>query len=71
MEVKISKEMAKDFYRELCKAVYGDSNKNSQGVMSIELIAEHMRVPYIEADMYCTAMIEHGITERQSGMIVV
>ena len=68
---KITKEMAKEFYRDLCGTVYEDCNKNSGGVMSIELIAEHMNISAERAMEFCTAMLAYGITERQSGMIVV
>ena len=69
--MNITKEMATEFYRELCDTVYGDENKNSQGVMSIALIADHMEIPLERARAFCTAMIKYEITERQNGMIVV
>lgn len=70
-KTKITKEQAKNFYRDLCGTVYGDTGKNSQGIMSIELIATHMRISNVEAENFCDAMITHGITERSYGMIVV
>ena len=70
--MKITKEMlAKQFYKDLCETVYGNADKNCQGVMSIELIAEHMQISVDKANDFCEAMIECGITERQNGMIVV
>lgn len=69
--MKITKERAKEFYRDLCGTVYGDSAKNSQGVMSVGLIADHMKISIEKANEFCNAMIKYGITERQSGMIVV
>ena len=68
---RITEEMAKVFYRELCRVVYGNPDKNCGGVMSVELIAEHMHMSTKRATEFCAAMILHGITERQNGMIVV
>lgn len=68
---KITKEMAKEFYRDLCGTVYGDASKNSQGIMSVALIADHMRITTEKANEFCNAMIKYGITERSNGMIVV
>ena len=68
---KITKEMATEFYRDLCGTVYGDANKNSQGIMSIALIADHMGIPIERAKAFCSAMIKYGITERSNGMIIV
>lgn len=67
----ITKKQAIEFYRDLCGTVYGDANKNNQGVMSVGLIADHMRISIEKANEFCAAMIKHGVTERQSGMIVV
>ena len=67
----ITKEMAKEFYRDLCGTVYRNKNKNCQGVMPIELIAEHMQISVDKTNDFCAAMIKYGITERQNGMIVV
>lgn len=67
----ITKGMATEFYRDLCRTVYGDANKNSQGVMSIALIADHMGIPMERAKAFCSSMIQYGITERSNGMIIV
>lgn len=67
----ITKEMAKEFYRDLCGTVYGDANKNSQGIMSEALIAEHMGISIEDATNFCNAMVRFGITERSNGMIIV
>ena len=67
----ITKGMAKEFYRDLCGTVYGNANKTSQGVMSVGLIADHMKISVEKANDFCNAMIKYGITERQNGMIVV
>lgn len=68
---KITKEMAKEFYRDLCGTVYGDANKNCGGVMSVALIADHMKISIEKANAFCDAMIEYRITERSNGMIIV
>lgn len=67
----ITRENAKEFYRDLCGTVYGDCNKNCCGTMSVKLISEHMDISIERANMFCNAMIKYGITERQNGMIVV
>ena len=67
----ITKGMASEFYRDLCGTVYGNANKNCQGIMSIGLIADHMGISVEKANNFCDAMIKYGITERQGGMIVV
>lgn len=69
--MNITKAQAKEFYRDLCGTVYGNANKNSQGIMSIGLIADHMKISVEKANVYCNAMITHGITERTNGMIIV
>ena len=71
MKHLITKEMAKEFYRDLCGTVYGNADKNCQGVMSVELIAEHMQISVDKANDFCVAMIKYSITEKQNGMIVV
>ena len=68
---EITKEKAEEFYRDLCGTVYGDPNKNSGGVMSVGLIADHMCISIEKANLFCDAMIKFGITERQNGMVVV
>ena len=68
---EITKENAKEFYRDLCGTVYGNANKNCHGIMSVGLIADRMKISIEKANMFCNAMIKYGITERQGGMIVV
>ena len=68
---KITKPQAQEFYRDLCGTVYGDANKNSQGIMNIPGIAYNMGISLEKAEEFCNAMIKFGITERQGGMIVV
>ena len=67
----ISKGMAKEFYRDLCGTVYGDCNKTAQGIMSAELIADHMKMPLWKAEAFLNACRSYGITERQGGAWVV
>ena len=69
--MNITKGQAKEFYRDLCGTVYGNAEKNSQGIMSIGLIADHMKISIEKANAFCNAMIKYGITERANGMIVV
>ena len=69
--MNITKPQAEEFYRDLCGTVYGDSSKNSQGIMSVGLIADHMRISIERANAFCNAMIRYGVTERQGGKVVV
>lgn len=69
--MKISKKQAQEFYRDLCGTVYGDPRKNSQGCMSVALIAEHMKISVERAEEFCRAMLWHGVTERSCGLIIV
>lgn len=68
---EITKENAKEFYRDLCGTVYGNANKNCHGIMSVGLIADHMRISIEKANDFCNAMVKYGITEKTNGMIVV
>ena len=68
---KITESQAQEFYRDLCGTVYGNANKNSQGIMNIPMIAQNMKISIDKAEEFCNAMIKYGVTERQSGMIVV
>lgn len=69
--MNITKSQAKEFYRDLCGTVYGNANKSSQGIMSVGLIADHMKISIEKASEFCNAMIRYGITERSNGMIIV
>ena len=67
----ITEGAAKEFYRDLCGSIYGDANKTAQGIMSSELIADHMRIPVWKAEAFLNACRNYGITERQGGAWVV
>lgn len=67
----ITEKMAREFYRDLCGTVYGDANKTAQGIMSAELIADHMKISVEKANEYLDACRRYGITERQGGAWVV
>lgn len=67
----VSEQQAKEFYRDLCGTVYGDCNKNSQGIMSVEMIADHMKMSVERANDFLWACARYGITERQGGAWVV
>lgn len=67
----ITKRMAQEFYRDLCGTVYGNADKNCGGIMSPELIADHMRISIGRAKEFCDAMVRYSITERQGGGYVV
>ena len=70
-EGKITKQQAKNFYKDLCGTVYGNENQNCCGIMPVALIADHMNVSIEKANLYCNAMVRHGITGRANGMIIV
>lgn len=65
------KRKAKEFYSNLCFKVYGNADTNSQGIMSEELIAEHMDMPVEKVKELLRACANYGITERQGGGWVV
>ena len=67
----ITKEMAKEFYRDLCGTVYGNTNTTCGGIMSEELIADHMKISVDLAREFLWACANYGITERQGGAWVV
>ena len=67
----ITKNQAAEFYRDLCGTVYGDSRKSGNGIMSAEMIAEHMRITTETAEKFLWACARYGITERQGGAWVV
>jgi hypothetical protein len=67
----IMEGQAREFYRDLCETVYGNADKNCQGVMSVEMIAVRMGLSTETTQKYCDAMISYGITEKQGGGYVV
>lgn len=67
----ITKNQAAEFYRDLCGTVYGDCRESGGGIMSAELIAEHMRIATETAEKFLWACAKYGITERQGGAWVV
>lgn len=67
----ITEGAAREFYRDLCGTVYGDANKTAQGIMSAELIAEHMQMPVWKVNAFLDACRNYGVTERQGGAWVV
>lgn len=69
--MQVTENQAKEFYRDLCGTVYGDSRKSCEGTMSVEQIADVMGIEKERAEEFCQAMICHGITERQGGNYVV
>lgn len=67
----VSESQSKEFYRDLCGIVYGDCNKNSQGIMSVEMIADYMEISIERANDFLWSCARYGITERQGGAWVV
>lgn len=67
----ITKDQAQEFYRDLCGIYNGNANKTCQGIANVSHIAESMGIPIMNANEFCIAMIEYGITERQGVCIVI
>lgn len=63
----VSKPSAREFYEELCLAANGDRTKTGGGIMSEELIADHLGISEYLATEYLWACARYGITERQGG----
>lgn len=63
---------AKAFWRDLMGTLWGDPDtKSTRGIMSAELIADHMGIDSETASEFLFACIRYGITERQGGGYVV
>ena len=62
---------ARHFYRSLCRKVNGSPDRQAQGIMSEELIAEHMNMPVKTVTELLWSCAAFGITERQGGGWVV
>lgn len=70
--MNITKEMAMEFWRDLMGTLWGDSEcKATHGIMSVALIADHMRTTTERAERFLFACRKYGITERQGGAWVV
>ena len=67
----ITKEMAQEFYRDLCGTYNGDVNKTCQGIANTEHIAETMNITEETATEFCHAIVMYRITERQGGGYVI
>lgn len=68
---EITPDRAASFYIDLCEKVYGKPGEKCGGIMCVDMIAEHMGVSVERANEFCNEMIRDGITELQSGLIVV
>lgn len=63
---------ARAFWRDLMGTLWGDPDtKSTHGIMSAELIADHMGIPVDTASEFLFACCRYGITERQGGGYVV
>lgn len=71
MKATITKEMAREFYRDLCGTAYGCPDMSCQGIMSVEHIADLMNIAVESASEFLWACAKYGITERQGGAWVV
>lgn len=66
-----SEGKAKEFYRDLCGTVNGDTNKTCQGIMSLDGIAEIMEMDTNRCKDFCDAMVYYDITSKANGMYVI
>lgn len=60
-----------NFMGRLRRKVYGDPNKRNGGVMSPELVADHLGITTETAEMYLWAAVEYGFSDRQGGAFVI
>lgn len=68
----MTEEKARAFWRDLMGTLWGDPDtKSTRGIMSAELIADHMEISVETASELLFACIRYGITERQGGGYVV
>ena len=68
----ISKEVATAFWRDLMGTLWGDPDcKATHGIMSAELVADHMGISPDKAEAYLWACVENKLTDRQGGAFVV
>ena len=66
---EITKEKAESFYEDLHEKIYG--NTIHHGSIDTEMVAETMGIGDNRANEFCNAMIRYGITELESGTIVI
>lgn len=68
----ITEGMAREFWRDLMGTLWHDSEcKSTHGIMSAELVADHMDISEEKATELLWACVVYGITDRQNGGFVV
>ena len=69
---RITKEMAKEFYRDLRGSMKLDpDSKATSGIVGPELAADHLGIDPETAGEFLRACVKYEITERQGGGFVV
>lgn len=68
----VTENQAKEFWRDLMGTLWGDaSTKVTHGIMSVELIADHMSISTEKAEAFLWKCVELELTDRQGGAFVV
>ena len=69
---QITESMAYEFWRDLMGTLWGNADtKVTHGIMSHELVADHMCITHDKANAFLWKCVELGLTDRQGGGFVV
>ena len=70
--IKVTETQTREFWRDLMGTLWGDSNcKVTHGIMSADLIADHMNISTEKANAFMWKCVELGLSDRQGGAFVV
>ena len=68
----ITKAKVNSFWRDLMGTLWGDPDcKATHGIMSAELVADHMGISPEKANEFLWACVKYQLTDRQGGAFVV
>lgn len=68
----MNEKKANNFWHDLMGVLWGNPNcTTTHGIMSAELVADHMGITAEKANEFLWACVKYGITERQGGAFVV
>ena len=68
----ITETQAKEFWRDLMGTLWGDAKtKATHGIMSADLIADHMNISIEKAEAFLWKCVDLGLSDRQGGAFVV
>ena len=69
---RITEQQARAFWRDLMGTLWGDPDtKATHGIMSAELVADHMNISTEKANAFMWKTVEIGLSDRQGGAFVV